>query len=274
MDFNLNKNEKKRYNLASALSRTFTRLLDLIFVLLILIAIFFAIFSKYLDYKFSTVNGSNSIYSIESWRIFLFSFCVFIMFFSYFVFLPFMTQGYTLFSKLFKIRIFSTSLKLINEKRKIFKNLHFLFFAQLFIRELLTTILMSFVIMVIGVVSFFDKKDVIDFLLMQTIVNNVSNEATTNVVTIIFQALFTCIGLINIVLIINVAFTSRKRSFTDHISSTVVIKMVEVFSDEKNNNLNYKNKKQQTIKYNLPGEINPNEIFTKEMRVNNGKDFI
>lgn len=65
-DFNLNKNEKKRYNLASALSRTFTRLLDLIFVLLILIAIFFAIFSKYLDYKFSTVDGSNSIYSIES----------------------------------------------------------------------------------------------------------------------------------------------------------------------------------------------------------------
>ncbi|BAC44683.1 RDD family protein [Malacoplasma penetrans] len=263
MDYNLDKNQKKKYNLASALSRTLTRFLDLILVFLILVAIFFAIFSNYLNYNFSSTNNPDLWYSIDSWRIFLFTFFVFVIFLSYFVFVPFVAQGYTLFSKIFKIRIYSTSLKLINENRKIFKNIHFLFLVQLLVRELLTTILISFAILILGIVALFDKKDVIDFLLNQTR-SDTLNGSTNNVVAIVFQAFFTCIGLLNIVLIVNVACTSRKRSFTDHISSTVVVKMVETYSDEKNNNLNYKNKKQPVIKYNLPGEINPDEIFDKE----------
>ena len=76
---NLNKNEKKRYNLASAVSRTFARFFDLIFVFLIVIAFFFIIFSNLFS-----LNGASVVESIDSWQIFLFTFIIFLSIFIYF----------------------------------------------------------------------------------------------------------------------------------------------------------------------------------------------
>ncbi|MDE6082772.1 MAG: hypothetical protein K2F52_02720, partial [Malacoplasma sp.] len=165
--------------------------------------------------------------------------------------------GYTIFSKVFKIRIYSTSLKIVNENKKFFKNLHWLFFTQLIIRESLTCLLVITITLILGIVSFFAKNQVIAFLL-----NSTNSETdTTNVVEIVFQSFYTIVAILEFVLILNVAFTNKKRSFTDNISNTVVVKMVEVFSDDKNGVLNLKNKKKPIIKYNLPGEIDTSEIF-------------
>ncbi|MDE6894424.1 MAG: RDD family protein [Malacoplasma sp.] len=253
----LEKNEKKKYNLASAISRTFARFFDLIFTFLIIIAFFFVIFSNLIQTNFLSNNEQNWNL-IESWQIFLFTLVIFLTIFIYFIVVPFLCKGYTIFSKVFKIRIYSTSLKIVSENRKFFKNLHWLFFVQLIIRESLTCLVMIVITLILGIVSFFAKSQVIAFLL------NVNNEPnTTNVVEIVFQSFYTIAAILEFVLILNVAFTNKRRSFTDNISNTVVVKMVEVFSDDKNGVLNLKNKKKPIIKYNLPGEIDTSEIFEK-----------
>ncbi len=259
----LEKNEKKKYNLASAVSRTFTRFFDLLFTFIIIIAFFFIIFSNLFQINLYNVQNWDLI---QSWQIFLFTFIIFLTIFIYFIIVPFLCRGYTIFSKIFKIRIYSTSLQIVNEKYKCFKNLHWIFFVQLLIRESLTCLVMVIVTVFLGITSFFAKNDVLSFLLSVT-TNEASNQ---NVVEIVFQSLYTIAAILDFILILNVAFTNKKRSFTDHISNTVVVKMVEVFSDDKNGVLNLKNKKKPVIKYNLPGEIDTNEIFEEGIKKNDG----
>lgn len=257
MDNNKATKDKKRYNLASAFSRSIVRFLDLLLVFIFLIAIFFSFFSSTISADLSKGNYED----IESWKIFLFTFVIFISFFLYFIIVPFLTKGYTIFSSVFKIRIYSVSLQIVNEKRKIFKNIHFLFFVQLFIRELFVWFVSVFAILVLGIISFFDKKDVLDFILKFT---TTTAEDLSNPVSLAFSSIFTITALINLCLIFNVALCNRKKSFTDHISNTVVVKMVETYSKDKNGVLNLKEKKKPNIKYNLPGEIiNPDEIFNE-----------
>lgn len=250
--------DKKRYNLASALSRTIVRFLDLLVIIIFLVVIFFSFFSSLF---LNDLQDQNTFYNIESWKIFLFTLVIFLSFFIYFIIVPFLTKGYTLFSWVFKIRIYSVSLQIVNEKRKIFKNIHFLFFVQIFIREIFVWFVTMFSILVLGVISFFDKKDVINFI---TRFVGSQEENLSNPISIIFSSIFTITALIDLGLIFNVALTSKKKSFTDYISNTVVVKMVETFSSDKNGVLNLKEKKKPKIKYNLPGEIiNPDEIFNE-----------
>ncbi|MCF0217437.1 MAG: RDD family protein [Malacoplasma sp.] len=254
---NLDKS-KKKYGLASAPVRIFCRLFDLILNLLIVVGLFFAIF-------YTTQTPVINFYTdVEPWRIFLFTLLIFILFFVYFVVLPFFTKGYTLFSKFFKIRIFSTSLQIENESKKFLSKFNFRFLKELLIRETFTFFIFTTITLVLGFVSFFDKQKVIEFLLsfLNSKLNNQPN--SQNVVATAFGTFYAIATLIDILIIINICFTSRRRAFIDFISNTVVVKMIEVFDDDKSSVLNFKNKNKSTIKYNLPGEINTTAIFQEK----------
>lgn len=241
---------KHRYNLASAPSRLFARALDIILLVTILVGIFFSIFWNETNFDF------------PNWKFFIFCLVVFVLFFIYFVLLPFFSGGYTLFSWIFKIRIYSTNLKTITT-RKWLKNLDFVFFVQLLIREVLSFGLMTIMILLLGIMIFIVPIDVKQYL--QNILKLEStNISESNPIQIIFSTFFSIIALIDVLLIFNVILFSGKRTFTDHISNTVVIKMIDVIGDkDPTMPLNYKVKKEK-VKYNLPGEINVDDIFNED----------
>lgn len=237
-----------RYGLANASSRIFSKFFDLIFVFLILIGIFFLIFHN------DTITKVDDSYqsTIPSWKIFLFSLVTFVFFFIYFVIQPFFWGGYTLFSKAFKIRIYSIYLKTVVHSKWI-KNLDFRFMKQLFIRELFLWEISAFIFLLLGIFAFIFEKDASNFINALINPNNVTKPTGINVVTVLFSALFSVSSLITLFIIINVILTSKKRSFHDSISNTVVIKMTDVHSDEKRPTFNIKNK--NNIQYGFPGEV-------------------
>lgn len=243
-----NNNSKNRYNLASATSRLFSRFFDMLLVILFIVGFYFLIFQNEEDFNFPI------------WKFFLFTLLIFLSFFIYFIIVPFFSAGYTLFSKIFKIRIYSITLKTITA-RKWLKQLDFLFFVQLITRELFTWGLFAIFTLLLGIISFAFPQLVKDF--MKNALNSIynSSEKNNNAIQIIFTTLYSIAAVVDIVLIFNIILTSGKRSFNDHISNTVVIKMVDVIgSHDKQSPLNFKDKK-NNMKYNLPGEINFDEII-------------
>lgn len=234
-------NKKQKYNLASATSRLFCRFFDLIIVFFILIAIYFIIFNSK-DRK------------ITKLKLFLFLFFISLTFFIYFVIQPFIFNGYTLFSKIFKIKIYSINLKIIS-KNKFFKKQNYIFLKQLFIREIFTIIFFSFLTFILSILAFIVYELVLDYL---TEIRKFSFNAknNTNPISIIFTSLYSMAMLINIFIIFNIIVFSGKRSFNDHISNTVVIKTTPSFLDTSKTNLNLKNNLDKKINLNLPGEVN------------------
>lgn len=118
-------------------------------------------------------------------------------------------------------------------------------------------------ILMLGITSFISLPDVVEYL-QNMLSFKATNISETNPVQIIFSTFFSIIAIIDIILIFNVILFSGKRTFTDHISNTVVIKMVDVVGDkEPTMPLNYKNKKNK-VKYNLPGELNIDDILKED----------
>lgn len=245
---NPNSNNKHRYNLASATSRLFSKFFDIVLVLLFNTGIYFIIFN----------NESNSDFPI--WKFFVFCLSIFLSFFIYFIVIPFFSAGYTLFSKAFKIRIYSVTLRTITA-RKWLKHLDFVFFVQLIIREIFTWGLFAIITLLLGIISFIWPNEIREFLndALKNVMNNSKN--TSNPIEIIFTTLYSIAALVDFVLIMNIAIMSKKRSFNDHMSNTVVIKMVDVFGGkDPQMPLNTKNRK-ENVKYNLPGEVNFDELL-------------
>lgn len=237
-----------RYGLASAWNRLFSKLFDLILLFLILIGIFYWIFND----EMILMTDNVLISTIPSWKIFVFSLITFLIFFIYFIIIPFLFGGYTLFSKIFKIRIYSVYLKTV-VYRKWVKNLDFRFIKQLLIRELFLWEINAIIFLFLGIFAFALSQETSDFIKALIVFDgNFSSEVNT--VTILFSALFSVSCLITLFIIVNVIFTSRKRSFHDSISNTVVIKMTDVHSDEKRPTLSIKNNKSK-VQYSFPGEM-------------------
>lgn len=125
-----------------------------------------------------------------------------------------------------------------------------------------------FVFIIIGIVtiSYFSNSDA--SLFFESLYSKTSLEMledqSMQIISKILTTLLSISSLVPLVMIINIIFTSKKRSINDHFSNTVVIKMIDVNSDEPSKKGNYKQDKNVNIKYGLPGEIIPEAIETIE----------
>lgn len=243
-----------RYNLASAPSRLLSRLLDLIFFIFISIGLFYLIFNN------------ESINSFPEWKMLVFCYLLVFLLQIFFIFIPFFFAGYSIFSWIFKIRIYSINLKTISSKKWI-KNLDFIFLVQLFKREAFTIEFFSIILFLLGTSSMIFPNDFKMYL--NNTINLNGQISINNPIEIVFSALFSIFALVQLLVILNVIVCSGKRTFIDHISNTVVIKMVDTSgSNEPKKNVNYKN---GSVKYNLPGEISIDDICNDDLRAKDGK---
>lgn len=231
-----------RFNLAKAYQRFFARLFDFIFLGLIIIGLFFAVFT------------TSRIYG---WQVFLISIIIFVCLFIYFIIIPLFFNGYTLFKKIFKIKTHNILLKTIAKKKiKFLNNFDFKFLFFLFKKELLIWFLWSMVFIVFGVIciSLGEKAHefIIDFLNTKS-----SPASSTKIYSSVFVTIFCILFILDTFLLINLFINSGKRCFNDNISNTIVIKMIDVNSSDIDSNLNKIVTQSKKIKYKLPGEISP-----------------
>ncbi|MEG1821006.1 MAG: RDD family protein [Malacoplasma sp.] len=229
-----------RFNLAKASQRFFARLFDFIFLGLIIVGLFFAIF-----------NTSK----IQGWQMFVFSIVVFICLGIYFIIIPFVTNGYTLFKKVFKIKTHNILLNNISRwKPKLLKGKDFIFLFFLFKKELLIWFIWSIVFIVFGIICLTMKDKAHDFII-DFISAKSASVWSAKIYSGVFVTIFSILFVLDAFLLINLFMTSGKRCFNDNISNTIVIKMVDVNSSDSNSNLNKAVQKTANIKYKLPGEI-------------------
>ena len=244
-----NKKATSRYNLASAVSRLLSKFFDYVLVVGLLVGLSFLFF-----------NGE-----IIGWKFLVYSLLVFVFLFIYFCIIPFVSSGYTFFSWLFKIRIYSVLLKNLYVKKWL-KNINWMFLLQLFKRELFLWVMPAIILIIVGIitVSYYPNSDATSFFLSlynRNWYDNLDNTAI-KIISSIMTTLWSVSSIISLVIIFNIIFTSRKRSLNDYFSNTVVIKMIDVNSDDPSKKMNYKNNSGVNIKYGLPGEIVPDAIET------------
>lgn len=232
-----------RYNLANALSRLFSRFFDLLIIINIIIGIYFALF--------------YNVQEIYGWKIFVFSLIISFLFFVQFIIIPFFTNGYTLFSKIFKLKIYSVLLKnIFYSKKKIKYDLKF--FLQLLKRELFLWMIPIVLFLIFGFFCLESANVDISKKLYSIITNQIKNDFIIISGFVILS--FVSVSLIcPLGLIINIIVMSRKRTLHDYFSNTVVIKMIDVNGDDPKNNKNVKQIK-PSLKYGLPGEISAETI--------------
>lgn len=248
----------RQYRLASAWLRIGNRFIDLLIVIVIVVVIYF-IFFRNLD--FNNLNAA---------LFFGYTLIVFLLFNIYFLIIPFFTKGYTLVSYFLKIRIYSTALT-FQKGKKFYHNLNFFFLFQLFLRELFLWYFFTLLLLILGITAFFLQKELIRFLKNISInlitlfnfsnSNMGKNSNNLQVYDILFQTGFTISTLLNLITIISVIISNKKRSIHDHFSQSVVVNMKESISDQIEMPLNQKRQKQKRTKLNLlPGEINSDAI--------------
>lgn len=240
---NLNSKPIARYNLAGALPRIFTRFFDLLIIVQVVIGICFALFF-----------GIEEIYG---WKIFVLSLIIFLLFFIQFIAVPFFANGYTLFSKMFKIKIYSITLKNIFYNKKDFKYDN-KFFLQLIKRELFLWIIPVTLFLIFGFFCLQSTTIDISSQLYSIIRSEFQNDFIIISGFIILSAISVSL-VCPLILIMNIIIMSKKRTFHDYFSNTVVIKMIDVNGDDPKNNKNIKQIK-PSLKYGLPGEIDVETI--------------
>lgn len=244
MDINKTK-PLARYNLANSFIRLIAKFLDLVIVIGIIIGVMFGLF----------YNTSPDY--IPGWKILLLTIITFLLFNIYFIVIPFIFNGYTLFNRVFKIKIYSTLLKNIYIN-KWFKSINFQFLWQLFKRELFLWFLPCFFFLLFGFLSLAYVDDANNLIL--SIINKTSYSDSKSVFATLFITLISLSLLCPFTLIFNIILSSKKRSWNDYFSDTVVIKMKDVNSDTIDTSKNIKPKNKIKVKYSLPGEIDPDAI--------------
>lgn len=237
-------NNKAKYNLAGAWSRLFSKFFDLVIVIGAIIGLVFALF----------YNDGNVVYN---WKVFLLSLLTFLLFFIWFILIPFIFNGYTLFSLIFKIKIYSLSIKNVY-LNKWYKNINFKFLYELIKREIFLWGLPTIFFLIFGIVSFAYPLDATNWI--KNIISSNNAEPSTMIGTI-FTTLISLSLLCPLIIILNIIFSSKKRSLNDYFSNTVVLKMIDVGGSDIDSNKNLKEMKTINIKYGLPGEIDPESII-------------
>ncbi|MGL5640438.1 MAG: hypothetical protein ACRDCD_02150 [Mycoplasmoidaceae bacterium] len=258
---------KKVYPLASSLRRFFARLLDFILVFGIIVIFYFVFFS------FDPVETNFKSHLFFSYMIF-----IWLTFFIYFVLIPSLNKGRTLFIFALKMRIFDANaddyffIEKIKFKNSNHKNF-FYFFVNLYKREFFVSNIFCIINFSLGVVllSLGDDEGLIFIKSLFMANAGIDNTEGTNSFAIIFTSLYSINLLVIVVIFINFWINSGKRNIIDVFSSTVTLYLKEIEPKSSNFNKDKKN----IINYGLPGEILDSvfdEIYDLEKEKDNGKN--
>ena len=238
------KNSFAKYHLAPAWQRLFSKFLDMIVVVAFSLLFGFLIF----------LNSDNKI---PGWKLVLLSLVIFLLFSIQFLFVPFISNGYTMFSWIFKIKIHSILMKSIYLNKKWYKNINFKFLLQLFRRELFLWIIPIFIFVVISFISLSQHDDASHYI--RCLIHRDLENDPAIIIGVFFLIVESLFLTIPVIFIFNIIIMSKRRSFNDYFSDTVVIRMIDVNGEEVKTNDNFK-KSKFSIKYKLPGEITPEAI--------------
>lgn len=224
-------NNRKRYLLAKASNRIFSRVIDTLIIVSICVGISILIIIG----DSEGLKSANNLH--DHWRYLVITLITTILFFCYFIVLPFFWNGRTLGMALLKLKIYN----LIQTKN---------FFLNLIKREffLWMICIVANIVLGFGLINS-NPKDIFDaFFKFQN--------SQQQIIVVIVQAI-QMIGIIIIIfVIIHMCIFNRRRCFIDHVSDTCVIKFVDVNSKEANDALNAIRKNQgPQRRYRLPGEI-------------------
>ncbi|MDR0675065.1 MAG: RDD family protein [Mycoplasmataceae bacterium] len=227
-------NPKARYALAKASNRIFARILDAAIVLILSfgVAIIIVVTDK---------AGIKAALNLQqTWRYLLMSLISTIIFVFYFLLLPYLTKGKTIAFFMFKLRIYN----LIPTKN---------FFINLVKREFFLWIVVVFANLVLGItLCTMSSNDAADFL--KRLMQSDDNAKTSQASVVIFQVLYAIGAILLLFVVIHMCINNKRRCFIDHISDTVVIKLVDISSNESNSSSNTKIGGRRR-NYGLPGEI-------------------
>ncbi|MDR3330007.1 MAG: RDD family protein [Mycoplasmataceae bacterium] len=226
-------NPKARYALAKAWNRIFARAIDTLLLTLVISAI--AILIIYTD----AAGLSGAFDLTDKWRYFLIGLESCMLMFFYFLIIPLWTKGRTLGLFIFKLKIYN----LIPTRN---------FFINLIKREFFLWIILALTNLALGITLWVMKNptDFLKALLLQT----TTDDSKTKLSAGIFQTLWGISGVFLVIVIIHMCIFNKRRCFIDHISDTVVIKLVDISSNDPNASANAKMVKNKR-NYGLPGEI-------------------
>ncbi len=227
---------KSTFYLASASKRIFVKLLEYLILTGINILISFL-------FTFKTINWSNSELIGDSWVFSLaisFSFVAnFLIWFSYFCLIPYFFKGYTLFYKIFKLKLHASS----KEKWKL---------INLFKREIFIWVPIFLVGWIMTLVSFAFNDPILFFSQIISF-NQLNNSSTAiKVTSAIFCFLYIICSLPTLGIIINTISNSNDLTIIDNYSK---ISVIDLSSKVEQKTKEIKNKKSD-----LPGIIDEIEL--------------
>ncbi|MGL4647453.1 MAG: RDD family protein [Mycoplasmoidaceae bacterium] len=234
----------RKYPLASLTRRFFARALDLFFIAIILVGLFFIIFGI-----------ENIATNFKSSHFLIYVILIAIIALIYFVLIPFLTRGRTLFMWALNIRVFNiifTNYRFFNNKETIPKDL-FRIFLSFVKRELPVWIILAIINLILGIVVFFlGEQEGLIFIKSIFLANlRIYPEEDFNAYAIIFTSLYSINFIIALIVFLNFFASSGKRNMVDVYSDTVTLFMKE--SGPSNKNINKKVSSNKN--YGLPMEI-------------------
>lgn len=223
-------NEKLKFSLAPAAKRIFARFFDMLLLSIISIGVFCAL-TLWIIINHKN-NYNEKMFSGMLLLSFFISFCIF---FIYFIIIPYLWKGYTIFKKIFKIKTH----ELINDKN---------FFIDLIKKELFIWFFFFIINFIFSIILFFYPKplDILNKLL--TFNFNFSDEY---IFIPIFQFMYVIFFIPILIITIHLSLNSKKRTLHDYFSNTCVIYTIPI-SDETTDT----NDKLPIYNYELPGLIN------------------
>ncbi len=222
----INDNLKKKvikYPLASAKSRLFARIIDIIFINTFLLIIGFLIFLFDSNFKGSLVD----FYPIDAFRFLLFAIIILVSNIVYFISLPFFWDGKTLGKKIFNLKIHG-----LNMKRKIMNVIKHEFFLSLLPTSL--SFSLAIVFFILGIIN----PSNIEKLIKSFLLNNNEN-SIFSLVVLIYVNLYSSYMLVLFIIILSTLLNSKSKSLNDKFSNVVTIELL----DCSNINENSKNTK-------------------------------
>ncbi|WP_027121886.1 RDD family protein [[Mycoplasma] imitans] len=227
---------KTQYQLASATKRIFAGFFDLVFASLISMGLNYLI--NFLFEKFWT-NYSVGLY------ILLVGLISFLIYSSYFILVPWLTKGKTLFRLAFKLQLV--------ERTKLKKYL-----GHLFLHNLLIYLFLVVILILMGLSLFAFNNNEQKQILGLFIKNNILDQPVKFIIFVsFFRGIYAIYAIILFVIFIFVAINSRKLTLHDKMASLVMI-------DLKTNTNAYQQvedkNKSNKIDINLPGNIEINDL--------------
>ncbi len=224
-----------KYELASSQRRFLLRMLEYLILIGLNVVIMYLYTFKIINFNNYQANYNHILFSVAFTCAFITDFIYWSI---YFIVIPYFCKGYTLFGKVFKLKLYchQSEWKFINFLK----------------RELLLWIPINILFILIGLISF-AFNDPINFLVSIILINKQDNNVVKTIVATFLLFLNIVLFLPIVLAIINLFLNNKSTTFIDRFSHLKLLYMKPLTSECINND-----KEPKT--YDLPLLIDPDEL--------------